>query len=221
MIIDYTPEELSKLEEIREDYTKRMTAITNAIETAEGEDVKRLKNERVQLRLQLSEDMEAYSLKCQQERFNKFAKDPDAVLENAKEQIPRIINFIYKELTDTGNSAEDLKKIGITDTDGNKSLLRANFTTALIMEELKLHLAALRDNKALLDNLYSTIIEEIEFSDYTNGEEITLSENVKRAQEGIMRFRRSPLTDITPLKIKLQKAVKNYRPSSKLFLILL
>lgn len=197
MLIDYTPKEREALRKIQQEYKQRILDITDAIEKTEdgSPERKALINERAQIRLQLTNEIEAYSDKCERKRFKKLGADPEAILDSAREQIPRLLEYEYTELT-AHTTQEDLKGMKLADSEGGRILLRANFMAQIVMYELKLHITALQQDKPRLQELFALIIEGVENSPYTNNEEITLDAAQQTPVE-VIRFRRSPLADIT------------------------
>lgn len=196
MLIEYTPQEAEALQQITQDGKRRMTELTDAIDkTEEGSaERKALINERIKIRLQMAAALETLSEKYQKERFKQIAADPEAILDNAREQIPRLLEYEYKELTAISRPA-DLETIGIADTEGGRFLFKANFMAGLIMDELKLHISALQEDTERLQELFELIIENIEASALTNSEEITL-ETAREIPVDVMRVRRKPIKDI-------------------------
>ena len=206
MIIDYTSKEREALQKIQREYKQRILDITDAIDKTEdgSPERKALINERAQIRLQLTNDIEAYSDRCERKRFKKLGADPEAILDSAREQIPRLLEYEYNELT-AHATQEDLKGMKLADAEGGRILLKANFMAQVVMYELKLHIAALQQDKPRLQELFALIIEGVENSPYTNNEEITLDAAQQKPVE-VIRFRRSPLADITTYGLMNDKA---------------
>jgi len=192
MLIQYTEEEILKLEEIKAAYKEKIEALMEP--AASEEERKLLSSTRAQLSLQLSAELEAYSEQCQRKRFALIAADPQAILENARQQIPAIIEYEYKEFTAYAG-AEDIKNLNIGCIIKDKFYLNANLAAELLKDELKLHINALQNDRESLQLLFSYIIEGAEDSEYTDSADITITASTKTPLE-VLRFRRSPLADI-------------------------
>ena len=155
MLIQYTEEEIQKLEEIKAAYKEKIAALMEPVDSEEER--KALSSTRAQLSLQLSAEMEAYSEQCQRKRFAIIAEDPQAILENAQQQIPAIIKYEYSGFIGYSN-AEDIKNLNIGCFIKDKFNLNANFAAALIKDDLKLNISALQSDKERLQLLFSSII---------------------------------------------------------------
>lgn len=213
MLIQYTEEEIQKLEEIKAAYKEKIAALMEPVDSEEER--KALSNTRAQLSLQLSAEMEAYSEQCQRKRFAIIAEDPQAILENAQQQIPAIIKHEYSGFIGYAN-AEDIKNLNIGCFIKDKFYLNANFAAELIKDELKLHISALQSDKERLQLLFSSIIEGAEESEYTDSSDITITTSTKTPLE-VLRFRRSPLADIKTYGLMNDKVNAQLMQDSGLF----
>lgn len=191
MIIKYTAEELQHIEDLKREY---------GVLIQQAEDSR----ERARLSLQLSEELIDYTDSCQRERFKELEGKPAEILAHAQDQIDRLLEVEYRGLT-SYSTPEDLKKLGISTTAQGKPYINANFMGDLIRNELRLHIEALRDDKERLQQLFASIVEAVESSDFTDSTEITISPSSKTPME-VMRFRRSPLADISTYGITNDKA---------------
>lgn len=191
MLIQYTPEETKRLEEMRLDFAAQLL---NAADVSE-------KNK---ILLQFQTDRDTYTSACELKRFKALGNDPEAILENGKSQVEALLDMEYNNLINY-STAEDLKKLGIGfEKDGN-FYLSAQFMGSLIKDELKLHIEALAHDPDRLQLLLSYIVETIENSDYTDNAEINLAETPQSKIE-IMRFRRRPLADLETYALMNDKA---------------
>lgn len=202
MIIEYTPEELARLEEIKQQHKQYILALTEAMEKAEGREHKKLANELTLERVALGMELRTFTSECERRRFEEIADDPDAIIASVKDQVPRLLEYEHDHIPNEDISLSELKKLDIAEVEGDSVRFKANFAASLIISELKYHLDALKDDKRRLQEAYSIIVEGVESSDRTNNEEITLSQETPVE---ILRFRRSPLADISTFGIMNDK----------------
>lgn len=202
MIIKYTAEELQHIEDLKREYGALIQQASDS-------------KEKARLSLQLSEELIAYTDSCQRERFKELEGKPAEILEHAQGQIDRLLEIEYKELT-AYTTPEDIKKLGLGTVIQGKPYLNANFMGEAIREELHLHIEALRDDKERLQQLFTSIVEAVESSEYTDSAEITISPSGKAPLE-VMRYRRRPLTDISTYGIMNDKANAQLLQDSGLF----
>ena len=191
MIIKYTADELQHIEDLKKEYGALISKAKD-------------NKERARLSLQLSEELTEYTGSCQRERFKDLEGKPAEILAHAQEQIDRLLEIEYRGLTSYG-TPEDLKKLGIGSFAQGKAYINANFMGDLIRDELRLHIEALRDDKPRLQQLFTSIVEAVEGSEYTDNAEITISPTSRTPLE-VMRYRRSPLADITTYGLMNDKA---------------
>lgn len=197
MIIKFTPEERERLQAIRKSYDPEREALLLKIRDCTDKD------ERAQLRIQqqalfdrMDLELQAFSEQCQRERFAQITGGAAGIIAHAKEQAPMILEGLYNEVaTYFEGNEEDIKagKVFVSLKQG-KLYLNANYAAKSLQDELKLHIEALKDNKEALQELFAFIIETVEDSSLTDSTEIT--DQQQRPME-VMRFRRSPLADIT------------------------
>lgn len=201
MLIEYTPEEQKKKDDIRDSYLQRLRQITKALDPRKAADRKLLKEERAQLLLEMTNELQALDEQFQKKRFSLLGGDPDVIIQNARDQAEKLLELEYHELSQYGTQ-DDLITLGITYREGDSFVLGANFMAELIRDELKLHLTALHFNEEKNKELLAAILDVIENSPLTNDEEITtppFGSGTGKAEKvtDIVRFRRSPLMDIT------------------------
>ena len=202
MIIKYTAEELQHIEDLKQEYRELMLQATD-------------NKEKGRISLQLSEELIAYTESCQRERFKDLEGKPEEILAHAQGQIDRLLEVEYKELT-AYSTPEDIKKLGLGSVTQGRAYLNANFMGELIRNELHLHIEALRDDKERLQQLFTSIVEAVEGSEYTDSTEITISPSGKTPLE-VMRYRRRPLADISTYGIMNDKASAQLLQDSGLF----
>lgn len=170
MLISYTAEELQEIEAIKSEFKEKILEETDT-------------QNRGALRIQLAYALEAFSEKCQKIRFDEMGGDLDAIIQNAKEQIPTILELEYQEITKyTDKGCEDLEKIGVGTIEDDVFYINADFMGELIRNELKLHFEALQGDKQKTDEIIAYLIETLEKSPYTRNKDL-LSEN--RAEDNI------------------------------------
>lgn len=222
MLIEFTAEEQQHIQKIQADYAPEREQLQLAIEEARAAGAG--KNELLKLRKRqqalldsLQEELEAYSDKCQRERFKRIqAGGADAIIAHAKEQAPVILEYIHRDtVRDYGRlTPAALKELRIGTAKQGAIYVNANNATAWLKDELRLHIEALIDDKAHLQELLETIIEAVESSPYTDNEEIT--DRTERPLE-VMRFRRNPLSDITKYGIMNDKTATQIIQDGEVF----
>ena len=201
MIFDYTEEEVKQWELIRKDFKEKLQGIEQKLESATPEEGRKLILERTKLRLNFDTAHSTFIDECERRRFQKIEGNIATIKENAFQQVPKIIDSCYYKLVEIGIPT-DLENIAVTELKDGSFLLKANFTTKCIMEELKLHLEALQKDKEALQDVLSYIIRTVEASDKTDQEEIKFTPLEIDLDEAaplldINRLMRNPLTDIT------------------------
>ena len=199
MLITFTQEEQRHIKKIQDSYAPEREHLRLASEAAAN------KEERAHLLLKqqalyesLQEELEAFSDKCQRIRFERIKTGgTEAIIANAKEQAPMILEQIHRETvrTSEGLTTAALKEMRIGTRKKDTFFVNANYAAAWLKDELRLHIEALVDNKQALQELLEAIIETVEESQYTDNAEIT--EENEDTPAAVARFRRSPITDIT------------------------
>ena len=201
MLLELTKEELQRIQEIQASYQPEREALRKQLIEASNnknkEERKKLLMQQVALIDRMEDELQAFTDKCQRERFAQIAKGgASCIIENAKQQAPEILAYIHKntmrDFSKLDSEALTGVKIGTYKKDGS-FLLNANYAAAELKSELRLHIEALLDTPQLQE-LLSVIIEAVEESTYTDNEEII---NEEKAPLEVMRFRRRPLTDVT------------------------
>lgn len=182
MLINYlTPKEEEKLRLLQYEFR---TELLNA------------KDEKEQLRLKIhfSEMMGKFMEQCRLDRFATFKGDPEAILTDVKETAGEIIKQNYEELF-AHSSPEELKPLDIITQSNDKYYFKSNFIVDELKDDFQLHIDALQNDPEHLQQLYSLLIEAIEASPYVESGELNI--NLKQSNFEILRYRRSPLRDIT------------------------
>lgn len=165
MLINYTPEEQRQIEAIRQAYEQRMQ------EAADN-------SERAELRLMRANALYEFGEQCERRRFEKLGGDLDAILKDAKKQIPGIIKQGYTFATGTISPEEDktLELHVFGASVNGEQRISANFAADLIRNELRLHIEAIKQDDRTLRKLFAYIVNAIKNSEYTDNAEITLPE---------------------------------------------
>lgn len=203
MIIKYTEEQLTHIEQIRAKHTAGIQEAAAAKREAAPNSDERKEAINTLQKLLLAQEMEllSYTDKCQQEYFQQYlAGNPDAIIEDAKKQVQLVIASIHKEYIE----GDEIIKYKLSDwqhmpmiTVKNKTpLLRSDYIAQAVQIELKLHTAALQEDQERLAELTEIIIDEITQSPYTDNSGVKLN-NKNGLPESIFLLRRSPLQDIT------------------------
>lgn len=199
MLIHFTAEQMQHLREIQEKYAPQREQLARDIEaTSNAEERKRLIIKQQALHDVIQAEIDEYSDKCQRELFQPIKeKGADAIIDNAKEQAPTILELIHsdikKEYAITLDGIEAAKRLGIGTNKNGVFYVNANYAADWLKEELQLHLEALQGNKEALQLLLEAIIEAVEESPYTDTTEI---KDTGAKPLEVKRFRRSPLADI-------------------------
>lgn len=221
MLIEFTAEEQERIQAIRLSYQPERERLQRAVDNATDTE------ERLQLRKQqqalidrLQDELQAYSEKLQQERFKQIASGGAAgIIAHAKEQAPAILEAVNKEWQAyfRGYDAETINKTTFATMKGGRLYVNANHAAKQLREELQLHIAALRDNKEAQQRLFSVIYEAVEASPYTDSAEIKADEEESKPPLEVIRFRRSPITDITLFGLMNDKASARIIQEADLF----
>lgn len=223
MIIQYTEEQLTHIEQIRAKHTAGIQEAAAAKRESAPDSEERKAALATLQKLQLAQEIEllSYTDKCQQEYFQQYlAGNPDAIIEDAKKQVQLVIASIHKEYIE----GDEIIKYKLSDwqhmpmiTIKNKTpLLRSDYIAQAVQIELKLHTAALQDDEERLAELTEIIIDEITQSPYTDNSEVKLSKQ-KGLPENVFLLRRSPLQDITKYGLMNDKASAQLLQDSSVF----
>lgn len=221
MYIEFTAEEQEHIQAIRRSYQPERERLQMEVDSATDPE------ERQQLRIQqqalidrMQDELQAYSDKIQRERFKQIEGGGAAgIIANAKEQAPAILKAINEEWQAyfKGFNAETINKTSFATMKDGSLYVNANHAAKQLREELQLHIAALRDNKEAQQQLFSVIYEAVEASRYTDSAEIKADEEEEKPPLEIIRFRRSPISDITLFGLMNDKASARIIQESDLF----
>ena len=196
MLIEYTPQEAARLIEIRNEYTPRINELMQKSFAAgvTDEERARLTTERVQLALRRNEAIEAFNLECQKDHFSALGGDPAAILENARQQAPAILESAADELLShvIPEDAEVLKNMAV-EVEGTFKL-RASFAADIVGDELALHIKALQDNPEAIKALRDIIRAAVDQSPFTDGKAPEAAPTAKPAEH---HFKRRPLAALS------------------------
>lgn len=195
MLIEYTPQEAARLIEIRNEYTPRINELMQKSFAAgiSDEERARLTTERAQLALRRNEAVEAFNLQCQQDHFSALGGDPAAILENARQQAPAILESAADELFSCAipEDAESLKYMAVKVEGAFR--LRASFAADLVGDELALHIKALQDNPEASMALRDIIRAAVDQSPFTDGK----APETTTAKPAEHHFKRRPLAALS------------------------
>ena len=163
MRVNYTPEEQQHLSGIFDKYRDQL-------ETATGE-------ARTQLIIQQQEELDAYFDACEQKRFDELGKDPEKILENARQSVFDLVKWRYEALAGQ-YPAEDLVQLGIAEEQDGVLRIADLVMVEMLRDELRLHIDALKDDKPRLYLVYEAIAEAATSTQYTfSAEKPTLSQS--------------------------------------------
>jgi hypothetical protein len=211
MLIQFTAEEQGRIQEIRDSYREERQRSQAAIDAATDPDEhKRLLIQHQAIIDRLEDELQAYSDKLQQERFNQITGGAAGIIAHAREQAPAILEALHKEYAiyygGEPFTADLINKTGFLSMKQGKLYINANHAAKQLREELQLHIKALRSDKAALQELLAVIVEAAEDSPLTDNAEIKTDEEDSPAPLEVARFRRSPITDITLFGLMNDKA---------------
>lgn len=184
MIIEYTAEELQHLEELKTRYDKLLSEADVDLNI---------------LTMQYLSEYEEYTKQCQRARLESIWSDKDKILDNAREQAPKIIEHEYNSFNeDIKKQIAGLDNINIGCIEGGKFYFKTDFAIDLLRTELALHAEALKDDTKKQQELFKIIIEEVENNPLTNNEKVDLPlYEAKIKNPNITRYSRtSPLAII-------------------------
>lgn len=205
MFIKFTATELQHIEDIKAEYSPDLVELQRQIDATKDEERLKLLRKHHIIYDEMREKLDRYLDEIQRARFAKIKGGTAGIIAHAKEQAPVILEYIHKDvLRDYGDmKPKAIKDAKIGTFKQGKLYVNANMATDWLKDELRLHLQALADNKAALQELLEIIIEAVENSPYTDNEEIT--DTAEKPVE-IMRYRRSPLADISVYGLMNDKA---------------
>lgn len=207
MLIELTAAERKKTQKIVDSYKEEREYLAKALEAAtDQEDRQKLLLQQQAVIGRLQAELDANFEKLQRKRFKSIKESGiDAIIANAKEQAPALLEEVHRITKNDyrGVDAETLKRMGIGTIKDGLLYLNANYATQALRGELKLHIEALLEDKAALQELLALLIEAVESSDFTDNTEIT---DQQQKPLEVMRFRRNPLADITTYGLMNDKA---------------
>ena len=201
MLIDLTATEKRKTQEIINSFQPERGRIAAAIEAAHAagdqEELGRLLMQQQAIIESLEATLNANLDKIQRKRFKPIKEaGTAAIIAHAKEQAPALLEYIHTTIKNQYGhiNAKGLKEMGLGTIRDGLLYLNTNYALQALRDELKPHIEALMDDKPALQELIALLIEAVENSDYTDNTELT--DGQQKPLE-VMRFRRSPLADIT------------------------
>lgn len=165
MFVKYTEDELRQLEELTKEYDKRIELATN-----EGE--------KAVLQIECEKKLTALLLEIDQAHFKRIATSPDAILENAKEQINLAFFNAYEGLVKYGKNREKYMSFAT-----GEARLISQAAAEYAINELALHIDALKDNAEYTEKLFDLIAEAVKTSEYTDNKDISIFPEARHAAE--------------------------------------
>ena len=186
MYLEYTEAEQKKIQEIIDSYTPERERLSKAFNEILEDPEKEEERHKILIQQQtvidsLQAEVEAYLDKIQRKRFKPIKEaGTEAIIAHAKEQIPLVLDEIHKDATRNYGKFDPaaLKELQIGVIKDGTFFISAYFAAELLKDEMRLHLEALKDNKAAIQGLLKDIIEAVENSPYT--ENIEISEDLKK-----------------------------------------
>lgn len=212
MLINLTPEEEKQVREIQQKYISQLELLANKLtdlKPGQKEERQKVLISQQEVLDNMQAEAEAFLKEAQKVRFQEIEKNGiDAIIENAREQAPGILEDIYRIAHGNykGLNAAALKEAGVGTLIDGKFLLNANYAIQDLKEELYLHIEALKDNKEAYKQFLEVIIEAVENSPLTDNSNITEIPDTQQRLLKVRRFRRNPLGDILNFGLMNDKA---------------
>ncbi len=212
MLINLTPEEEKQVREIQQKYISQLELLANKLtdlKPGQKEERQKVLISQQEVLDNMQAEAEAFLKEAQKVRFQEIEKNGiDAIIENAREQAPGILEDIYRIAHGNYKSlnAAALKEAGVGTLIDGKFLLNANYAIQDLKEELYLHIDALKDNKEAYKQFLEVIIEAVENSPLTDNSNITEIPDTQQRLLKVRRFRRNPLGDILNFGLMNDKA---------------
>ena len=176
MIINFTQEILRKKQNIIDNYQPELERLAKALEAAKDkEDRIKIISQRQATIDTMQAELDAYFDKIQRKLFKPIKEaGTDAIINNAKEQAPAILEYVYKEIQREYKNIknESLEDMGIGVIKDGVLYVNANYAANALKEELKLHIETLINNKSALRKLLESIIVAVKESPYTDDTEL-------------------------------------------------
>jgi hypothetical protein len=180
MVIDYSEEQEKKIDDLEKKYKANVISL-NAELILHEEGSAGYKEIRDKLLANIDsflKDFEKLEIQFEQEIFDKLGGSPEAILANAKEQIPIIIDSYALPSNINLEQMKTLKSLGQWKIANGQIQSEINFAYNRILQELTPHIEAFKDDPENLQKLMDLIISELEKSDKTFG---TL--NIRKPQD--------------------------------------
>ena len=209
MLIEFTPEEQRQIEAIQTKYAPEREALgRELLEVASGDNPKRFKEitDRQQTIYDtMTAEIDAYSEKCQKERFKKVAAGgTEAILDDARTEAPDLIELLYNNtLQYWGKITKDDEEKDLTlySFKGGKLYLKQAYALDMLKSELRFHIDALIEDQDNLQILFSVFNYAVDKSPYTDEERPT-EEQLKARP-----YKRKPLKSLKNYGLMNDKAV--------------
>lgn len=168
MIVKYTEEEKAKALEIEERYRKEI------IKAQDGAD-------RTRIAYEMTMALRDFANECRKEHFKQFANDPAAIIANAEEIAVAVLEDLHNLFNRPFSSHIDFDELEeCIVRNGDNILIKSDYATQCILDELELHAEALKDKRDK-DKLFAVVAEVVKDSEYTNNSNLWISSVLNNA----------------------------------------
>ena len=157
MFFKPTEDELQQLIKLTREYDTR-------IEQAANED------EKEALHDECSKKLTAFFLEIDKRRLKKIIGNPDAILEDSKDQIRLAIFNAYEELVKYSKDKKEYMSFAT-----GEARLISQLAADIAKDSISLYFDALKDNPEYLQRLLDLIAEIVKTSEYTDNQEVILT----------------------------------------------
>lgn len=200
MIIDYTPEEIAQARQLRERIAPSLANFNSLI----AQETEKAKRDELIIQRQAAIDrneaeITAFIKQCEKKRFSVIeAGGAPAILDSAREQLPRLIRLFYEETKrDTaGLENKVLKNACVGTRRKDEFFINPDYMAGYLKEELELHIEALREEKDHAQQLFALINEAIINSPLTDKKPSAKKHTGKSPLAQALGLRRGPLAEI-------------------------
>ena len=159
MIVKYTEEEKAKALEIEERYRKEI------IKAQDGAD-------RTRIAYEMTMALRDFANECRKEHFKQFANDPAAIIANAEEIAVAVLEELHNLFNRPFSSHIDFDELEeCIVRNGDNILIKSDYATQCILDELELHAEALKDKRDK-DKLFAVVAGIVRDSEYIERKEI-------------------------------------------------
>lgn len=200
MIFKPTESEQEQLDALSADYEKRWQQEES-------------KNERLLLFAEYLQKIEELRKQNELNHFKEIATSPEAIVENAREQVELAIRNTYIDFTENLHNKR-VEKIGYIVLYNGEKRLRSDVAAFFAKEEVLLHINALKGKPKYTKQIYDYIVETVKTSKYTDNKEVlVLGEiTVGTAKRDIPLL--APIPNSSAIAF-LNRAMNNIQPGSE------